>query len=258
MNDSKMYTEQRRMDILQRIRQNGSVSVAELTEQFHVSGTTIRLDLTALEKTGEIARTHGGAVLSTLIVREPTISERAHHDEKARIAARAIEHIRNNDVLLIDTGTTTLALARSLARSALSSLTVYTNDLDILRALEEKENWDLYMLGGKIRNGFHYAYGSQTMEELKRYQFRKLFLATSALSLRDGLTTAHSELAALKAAMIAASDEVILLADASKLHRVDFQRFANLSAIDVLIMDKGIGESDARALKMQIGHCELV
>ena len=124
MNDSKLYTEQRRMDILQRIRQNGSVSVAELTEQFHVSGTTIRLDLTALEKTGEIARTHGGAVLSTLIVREPTISERAHHDEKARIAARAIEHIRNNDVLLIDTGTTTLALARSLARSTLSSLTV--------------------------------------------------------------------------------------------------------------------------------------
>ena len=244
MNDIKIYTEQRRQDILRIIRHKGTVSVRELTEQFHVSGTTIRLDLAFLERTEKIIRTHGGAILDELSLREPLISERIHEREKADIAVRAMDYIENRDVLLIDTGTSMVALAQALVRSAFAELTVYSNDLEVLRILEEKENWNLCMLGGPVRNGFHYTCGPRMIQELQKLHFRKLFLATSAISFREGLTTANPDLALLKAAMIASAEKVFLLADASKLHRVDFQKFADLSDIDVLITDRGIARQD--------------
>lgn len=252
MNEGRLYTQQRRRNILHAIRRAGSADVNALAERFHVSGTTIRLDLSALEQTGEIVRTHGGAVLTELTVREPRISERAHQPEKDRIAEKALAHIDDGDTLLMDTGTTMLALARALARSTLAGLTVYTNDIEVMRTLEEKESWSLYLLGGRMRSGFHYTYGDQAVRELSGYHFRKLFLATSAMSLTSGLTTANTELAALKAAMIAASETVYLLTDASKLHRVDFQRFAALTDIDALIIDGGVDPADAEALSESI------
>ena len=249
MNDNRLYTEQRRRDILRIIRQDGMANVNMLAERFGVSGTTIRLDLTALERTGTIVRTHGGAVLSEDILPEPLISERVHDQEKARIAERAVAHIEDNDVLLIDTGTTMIALARALTQSKLTGLTVYSNDLEVLRILEEKEGWTLFMLGGKLRNGFHYTFSHQMIQALQELHFKKLFLATSALSLQEGLTTANPDLALLKEAMIRSSERVFLLADASKLHRIDLQRFATLDDVDILITDKGITQSDVNRLQ---------
>ena len=258
MNDNKLFTEQRRKALLQLIRQNGSVNVNDIARRFQVSGTTARLDLTALEATGEIVRTHGGAVLKSLTVREPLINERIHGDEKARIADRAVEFIQNKDTILIDTGTTALALAKALVRSPFTDLTVYSNDLDVLRTLEEKEHWDLHMLGGRIRNGFHYAYSREILEELERYHFKKLFLCTSAISLTAGLTIVNSELARLKSAMVAASEEIYLLADSSKLHRVEFQKFADLSDVDVLITDTGVSKPDATKLAKAVTSLYVV
>lgn len=248
MEDNRLYTKQRRNEILRILREQGSISVNQLADHFQVSGTTIRLDLTALEKTGKVSRTHGGAMLSTLIEREPLIQERKNNIEKERIAQKAVSLISEQDVILIDTGTTMQALANALVSSPLSRLTVYSNDLDVLRTLEEKEYFELHLLGGVIRNGFHYTEGNQVIAELSNYHFKKMFLATSAISLESGLTTANSNLAAMKAAMIAASEETILLADSSKMHHVLFQRFADLDEVDMLITDSGMSDDDAAVL----------
>ncbi len=79
MEDNRLYTLQRRNEILKILKEQGSISVNQLAEHFQVSGTTIRLDLTALERTGVISRTHGGAVLSQNMEREPLIPERENH-----------------------------------------------------------------------------------------------------------------------------------------------------------------------------------
>jgi len=258
MEDNRLYTTQRRNEILKILKEQGSISVNELSEQFQVSGTTIRLDLTALEKTGLIRRTHGGAMLNTLIEREPLIQERKNHAEKQRIAQKAVALIHENDTILIDTGTTMHALAGALASSALTKLRVYSNDLDVLRVLEEKESFELHLMGGVIRNGFHYTQGNQVIAELSNYHFKKMFLATSAFSLESGLTTANSDLAAMKSAMIAASEEVILLTDSSKMHHVLFQRFADLDEVDTLITDSGLAEEDAAALEKSVGTLLIV
>lgn len=258
MEDNRLYTLQRRNEILRILREQGSISVNQLAEQFQVSGTTIRLDLTALEKTGVISRTHGGAMLSGNTEREPLILERKNKAEKERIAAKAVTLISENDTILIDTGTTMHALAGALAASSLTHLRVYSNDLDVLRILEEKESFELHLMGGVIRNGFHYTAGNQVIAELSNYHFGKMFLATSAISLESGLTTANSDLAAIKAAMIAASEQVILLTDSSKMHHVLFQRFADLEAIDTLITDSGLAGEDAAALGARIRSVAMV
>jgi len=258
MEDNKLYTTQRRNEILKILKEQGSISVNQLAEQFQVSGTTIRLDLTALEKTGLVSRTHGGAMLSTLIEREPLIQERKNNEEKERIARKAVSFISEHDTILIDTGTTMQALAFALLASPITHLTVYSNDLDVLRTLEEKEYFELHLLGGVIRNGFHYTAGNQVIAELSNYHFKKMFLATSAISLESGLTTANPDLAVMKSAMMSASEQIILLTDASKMHHVLFQRFADLDEVDTLITDSGLAEEDAAMLREKAGELYIV
>ncbi len=250
----RIFTEERRSEILQILREQGSVSVAALSKKYHVSGTTIRIDLTALENEGLLQRTHGGAVPPAnrrQLIREPLISERAHYEEKKNIASAAVSLISPNDTILIDTGTTTTCFAEALAVSSVSPLTVYSNDLRVMESLEAKENCSLHILGGSIRSGFHYTYGQQVVDELRRYHFKKLFLATSAIS-ESGLTTSNSDLAAVKRTMIRCAEEIILLSDSSKAGLLDFEKFADLNEVHTFITDRNIDEKECAFLAESI------
>ena len=258
--NQKIYTEERRNGILQLLKQEGNVSVADLSEKYNVSGTTIRIDLTILEQQGLLQRTHGGAVpVSDLVplIREPSISERSRYEEKKRIAYAALPFVSKGDTILIDTGTTMTCFAEVLSSSFDEALTVYSNDLSVLQKLEAKENFSLRILGGSIRNGFHYTYGQQVMDELNRYHFRKLFLASSAVN-QGGLSTSNSDLAAVKRSMIRCSDEIVVLADSSKLDLQDFETFASLSEIDVFITDRSLSEKEKDYLKENISSLIIV
>ena len=256
----KIYTEERRGEILRMLAENGSVSVAALSEKYNVSGTTIRIDLTVLESEGLLQRTHGGAVPVSdrrQLIREPLISERSRYEEKKRIARAAVSLLCQGDTILVDTGTTMTCFAEVLAASQISPLTVYSNDLRVLETLETKENCALCMLGGRIRSGFHYTYGQQVIEELSRYHFRKLFLASSAVS-ENGLTTSNSDLAAVKRAMIRAAEEVIVLCDSSKLGLLDFETFASLSEVNTFITDSSLSDQAHTYLQQCIPHLVIV
>ena len=102
MEDNRLYTLQRRNEILRILREQGSVSVNRLAEHFQVSGTTIRLDLTALEKTGVISRTHGGAMLSGNVEREPLILEREKRIADSVLRSRPTHYSVHTDALRDD------------------------------------------------------------------------------------------------------------------------------------------------------------
>ena len=257
MENDTVYTAERTEKILEIIRSQNSVSVKYLADYFNVSGATIRTDLTKLENSGDIIRTHGGAMLKTSLHHEQQINERFNADKKIMIANRALEFIHDGDTVLIDTGTTMLYLAQALARSSFSKVRIFTNDIEIVRILEEKEDFEIHLLGGKIRNSFHYCYGHQSIEELKKYNFEKMFLATAAISTTHGLTVSNDELAQVKTAMIKSSKNIILLADSSKINRIDFQTFADIGEVDVLIMDSGITPSYEKKLKEHISKIIL-
>lgn len=258
MKDSILFTAERQSKILELIRKNGSVSVNYLAEFFNVSATTIRMDLTSLEAEGEISRTHGGAILRSVLHREPRMNERFNDDKKQLIALRAVSMIKENDTLLLDTGTTVLYLAKALVSCPIKRLVIYTNDIDVMRVLEEKDGFELHLFPGRMRNGFHYSYGSQMIAQLRDCHFDKLFLAVSALSLSEGLTTENVDLAALKEEMIKASEKVILLVDSSKFGLVNFKRFASLRDVDAVITDSGISAEDERALERMVKSVSVV
>lgn len=244
MSEEKLYTAQRRNLILEQIRNEGSVSVNELAAKYGVSGTTIRLDLAALEKTGSIERTHGGAVLAQKqnILLETAVSERKNETEKESIAAAAVDLIQPKDVILLDSGTTALALARRIAISDIADITVFTNDLTVMLALESCHHADLHMLGGRLRTGFHYCYDARMLEEMSQYHFTTAFLSPSAVCLKTGPTTMSVDMADLKKAMIASSRQIVMMVDSSKIETEGFRSFCSLSDIDIMITDQGISD----------------
>lgn len=253
-----MYNKERIEKILDILKENGSISVNELAELFLVSGATIRGDLAKLEKAGLITRTHGGAMKRSSLLRETLLTERANTDKKKLIAEKALEFIREKDILLLDTGTTMVALAQALVHSSFEELTIFSNDLDVIRILEEKEHFTLYLFGGKVRSRFHYCYGPEMQHDLSNYHFTTLFLAASAIHEEYGLTTENTDLARIKSEMIKASGNVILLSDSSKVGNVHLRNFAVLSDVDTLIMDRDLTPEDEKALCSAVGNLILV
>lgn len=257
MKDSILFNKERRQKILDIIHRGGSVNVNDLAAYFHVTPATIRADLSHLEAEGALVRTHGGAIANIPNRREPRINERYNEEKKNRIADKAVELVEERDILLLDTGTTMVSFAKALVNSPITELTVYSNDIDVIRILEEKESFSLHLFAGKMRNGYHYCYGSLMSQFLQNCHFNRLFLSSSAVSVEHGLTTANPELAQIKKEMIASSDEIILLVDSSKLHHVDFQKFADLKQVDVLVMDSEITEEDSNVLETSVKNMIL-
>ena len=258
MNNETILNSERMEKIIEIIKEQRTVSVSYLADLFHVSGTTIRTDLTRLEENGDIIRTHGGAMLRSLVARELDMTKRENTDEKIRIASEAIRHISNSDTILIDTGTTMTALARALVRSSLKNLRIFTIDLEAARILEANPEFEIRLIGGLVRNGFHYCYGHQVIEELKKYNFEKLFLGVSGIDIEYGLTTSNVDLADLKVAMIQGSRNICLLSDSSKIGRMDFQKCASVDDIDLFITDRGIRQDHLQKLQETMGKIIVV
>ena len=155
MNNGGMFVEERKIRIIERIERQRKATVAELCDQFHVSSATIRSDLRDLEAAGLLIRTHGGAMVKTKTGLELDMVQRGtqHLAEKRRIAERALELVEDGDTVILDTGTTTLELARLLGRRR--DLTVVTNDLAIALALEAAESVRVLFMGGLVRRNYH-------------------------------------------------------------------------------------------------------
>lgn len=232
-----VYAEERKNRILEIVRQKKKVSVEELCTRFNVTGVTIRTYLRELQHAGLLVRTHGGAILKTRLGFEPDSLEKSvqNLDPKRRIARAALKLIENGDRILLDTGTTTLELARLL--NARNNLTVLTNDLEIARTLESFEGVSVFLIGGILRKRFHCTVGSLALDMLSGLKVDKAFMAANGFSLTDGAMTPDSEQASLKCSMVKSANQVILLCDSTKLGRQAFAKFAEIRDIDILVID---------------------
>src|SRR5471032_3301886 len=173
---------QRRAAILQAHIQHGSVQVAELVEQLGVSAVTIRSDLSALESQGLATRSHGGAVLTRTPPTEHTIPQKdaLNHEQKERIGAYAARMVQPGENIIIDSGTTTISLARHLREA--QNVTVMTNGLNIAWELADAPGVDLILTGGLLRKQSLSIQGTQAEACLQAYSFDKLFLGVDGRS----------------------------------------------------------------------------
>ncbi|QPF71492.1 DeoR family transcriptional regulator [Roseateles sp. DAIF2] len=233
-------TSQRREQILQLLVQQGSVQVAELVAQLGVSSVTIRSDLATLESQGLATRNHGGAVLTRTPPAEHHIQAKDGLNValKEDIGACAARLVQPGDNIIIDSGTTTMPLARHLRDAR--DVTVMTNGLNIAWELSRAEGVALMLTGGLLRKQALSIQGAQAEACLNAYNFDKLFLGVDGLDLQFGLTTHHEAEASLNHRMVERAKKVIVLADASKFGRVSLHRIALLDKVHTVITDAGI------------------
>lgn len=226
--------------IMQLLVKNKTISVKELCELLQASEATIRRDLTVLENENKLERTHGGAYISDSIELnyEETFNQKEliSADEKKRIAKKAFETLVSGDSLVLDSGTTTLELARLIGDSEIS-LMVLTNSTTISTVLAKNTNVELFVLGGKVRLNTLATVGSMAIEMLKRYNVSKAFVGVNGITAENGLTTPDTEEAEIKRAMLLAAKERIILTDSSKFQKIARCQIAPLSMVDKIITD---------------------
>jgi DeoR family fructose operon transcriptional repressor len=233
--------------IIEALQTSGSIKVSELSKTFQVTEKTIREDLEKLEVTGFLKRVHGGAILIEDMNANLPYSKRRvrQHNEKKQIAMAAYELIQENQILLLDGGSTTLELAKLLLHR---SLTVITNDIRIAFTLEENHSIELIILGGHRRKGTSTIIGSSAADMLKELNIDIAFIGCSAIDLQRGLSIFHREESVVKKAMIAASKEIVLLADNNKFGQSALVSFAKIQVIHTLITDCLTNRSDLTSI----------
>ncbi|BBC73418.1 DeoR family transcriptional regulator [Altererythrobacter sp. B11] len=232
-------TSHRRQEISRLVRERGSVQVVTLAERYGVSMQTIRKDLHYLAQKGIAERSYGGAIAADAVnvASEPPLEAKqaSHIDEKARIGALAATMVEPGDSVVLDSGTTTLQIAYHLPDD--DSITVLTNDLDILCVLSRKERLRVVMLGGALRRRNHAFYGAQTESALDNLHVDKLFLGVDGFDLERGITTHYEPEAMLNRKMVKAARQVIAVTDGSKFGKVCLHQIMRVDEIDDLVTD---------------------
>lgn len=215
-----MLAEQRARAILEQIAQHQTVSVTDLCQTTGASEATIRRDQNALARQGRLVKIHGGATSleeEEFLAREPDLATKQRYArEKERIARYAASLVGDDDVVYLDTGTTVLHMAEYLKGS--SALFV-TSSIEFAARLTE-HNLHIYVLGGTLKPGTVDIVGAEALGALRRYNFTKVFLGTSGISVSQGFTTPDPEAAALKFLAASKAQTVYMLADSSKFGRV--------------------------------------
>jgi DeoR/GlpR family transcriptional regulator of sugar metabolism len=233
------------------LQTEGRVTVHDLVRRFDVSTVTIRADLDTLAENGALVRSHGGAVrrLDPVQDRSVAFKETMHHAEKVRIGQAAAGLLKPNQTIILDSGTTTLQVARHIKQQKLKGLTVVTNALNIAGELVDAPNVSLIMLGGLLRQVSNSFVGPQAERMLAALHADHLILAVDGLDLEVGPTTPDILEAELNSLMIAVSTEVTIVADSSKIGRRSLSTIGSLSAIHRLITDDRIAPEAAQAIQ---------
>jgi DeoR family transcriptional regulator, fructose operon transcriptional repressor len=244
-----VYAAERQQRIMAQARRAGRVEVAALADELSVTPETVRRDLTALEGRGSLRRVHGGAIPVERVGVEPTPATRTGRltEEKRRIAGRAIDELPAEGTILLDAGSTTLAVAELIPTTL--ELTVLTNSVATAALLTNHPAVSLYLVGGRIRGVTGAAVGDWAVSALADVCVDVAFLGTNGFSVERGLTTPDQSEALVKRAMVGAARRRVLVSDATKSGDVHLHRFADLSDLDLLITDTGLDADVAAEIR---------
>lgn len=239
----------RQKQIVDWLAQRGECSIEELVDRLKVSGMTIRRDLQALAEQGKVIRTHGGAAMGERVSFEFEFLRRvrSHQAAKTAIAASAVEQIRDGESVILDSGTTTLELAKQLPRRR--ALTVITSSLPNAAQLQFEKHIEVLLLGGRLRASSPDLAGAITESNLETLRADAAFLGADAIDALGNVYQESPETARLLSRMAASAGRVYVVADGSKLGKTALYRFGRLTDWSALITDASAGRATLASLK---------
>jgi DeoR family fructose operon transcriptional repressor len=235
----------RRAQILQRIRRDGGVSVADLARDHAVSAVTVHRDLEELAREGLVERVHGGARALAVAASAPTIptawTQRANQAgaAKAAIAAHAVRYVGHGTTIFLDASSSALALARRLVEDPPNEVTLVTNSPAIAYELQA-DAIHVVVVPGELDQHMRMIAGRWAVEFLAQLNFAVAFVSAAGLSLDQGLTTARRPLADVVNAARANAERSVGLIDASKFGRSSLLSIARAQELDAIVTDAGL------------------
>lgn len=232
------------------ICREGGVDTTEAAERLGVSAMTIRRDLRAMEEGGAVVRRYGGAVPAQRITFEFAFDKRRRRNlaQKRRIGAAAARRVKPEETVFLDTGTTTLEVARALAREG-PPCTVVTSSLLIASSLWAQKDIGLILVGGRVRRGSPDLVGPGTELMLDRLTADVAFVGSDGIEAERGSFAADMETARVAERMAANAGRVVVVADASKLGKAGGARYIATEGIGELITDRAADPGHVEALR---------
>jgi DeoR/GlpR family transcriptional regulator of sugar metabolism len=245
----------RQQQILEILERDRSAEVVQLSEALGVSAVTIRTDLDALEKRRLLRRIRGGAMAmqSARFERPIDVPSQNFTAEKERIGALAASLVRNGETIILDAGTTTLAMAMALGRD-LRDIVVITSSLDIAIALEEHPGASVVVTGGSLKKTGRNLRSRSLVSPFAALLLEQLnadcaYLCCAGIDPVRGFTNAHFEEVEVKRAMLGAAQRAVMLGDRGKIGHVAGARIATPREIAVLVTDRKAAPADVAALE---------
>lgn len=237
--ESKMLADERRRAILQVVKKQGSVAVDDLVKHFNVSAVTLRSDLGQLAREGALVRSYGGAMVHQEESGDYplTVKNTRNQAEKLRIAAAAVKLIKPHQTVILDSGSTSAALARAVRLANFPALTVITHAANIAQEFMTAGKISVIMIGGIMRHVSGSFVGPQAEQMLKPLHADHFFLGVDGLDKDLNLSTPDLLEAQLNTVMMQIANEVTVLADASKIGRRSLSVIGSLAGSRRLITD---------------------
>ncbi len=239
----------RQKKIIDRVSEAGDGSIQEFARQFKVSEMTIRRDLDQLAEQGRVIRTHGGATLAGQVSFEFSFLKRQKHNqiEKETIARRAADLVQDGQSVMLDSGTTTLAIARALRGK--KGLTVITTSLPIASELQYQKEIRVLLLGGYLRSGAPDLEGALTESNMEQLRADIAFLGADGIDRKGHAYNASLAVGRMLTKMANSASEVYVTADQSKLGRTALTRYGNIAKWSGLITGRSADKALLTALR---------
>jgi DeoR family fructose operon transcriptional repressor len=238
-----VLAEERKLIILESLKQDGKVMVIPLAQRLDVSAETVRRDLQVLEKEGQLKRFYGGAIKSTFKNDEAPYNMRQSMLplEKRAIGRRAAELIQDGSTIVIDVGTTTLELAQAIQGK--KRLTILTNSLPVATVLLESISRNIFsgkviILGGEANPDQRSISGRLCEQMMQQFHVDQAFLSVGGISYSNGITDYDLNEAAMSRVFAEAAQEVIVLADHSKLDITTFAHIIPVEKADIIVSNQ--------------------
>jgi DeoR family transcriptional regulator of aga operon len=241
----KIFHEERVQGILNILVTEKRVFINDLCKTFSTSAVTIRKDLDFMEKQGLLKRTHGGAIQYKPLFHGLPLDEKAklHAEEKERIANEAFKMIREGDVILLDSGSTTTQLARKMKNA--KGITAITNAVNIAVELANCD-FEVILMGGVLQKDSSTLVGPLAEESLMKISADKLFHGVDGIDYEIGLTTHDIVEANTSRVMMQRAGENILLVDSSKFGRRSLGVICQLKEVDKIITTKRMDKHELK------------
>jgi DeoR/GlpR family transcriptional regulator of sugar metabolism len=234
----------RQKTIFSRLKAAGYLSIVEQAKAMHVAEMTVRRDLQMFEDMGLAIRIHGGAIPKSELALSIDSIMKPARSSQIRIAKAAMRQIVPGSIIMLNTGTTVLQVAREIAASGIS-MTVITNSLPVAIALYKSET-QVLMTGGALRRHALDLAGPLTVKNLDEYHVDTIISGCDGADSRDGFFTNDMDLAELEKKIVSIARRVIIVAEHGKFSKRSLAKFANIEDADMVITDSKLSSVDTR------------